>query len=1019
MVRPLHLLLIEDLEDDALLILRELRRAGYEPTWERVDTAAALSAALAAQTWDIITCDWVMPQFSATDALELLKQHRVDVPIIIVSGEVGEEVAVTAMKSGAHDFVSKFRMTRLVPAIERELREADGRRTQRRAEEALERERELVTSVLDTVGALVGVVDREGRIVRFNRACEQTLGYSFDEVRGRPFWDLLPVAGEVGPAKAVFERLLAGKWPMQYETYWYTRQGGRIRLAWSTRFLTNAAGEAEYVIGSGIDITERKRSEDALRASETRFRSLIEKSLDLIAIIDADGAYRYVNPAHEAAYGSRVDDLVGTNAFETLHPDDARELAARLAEAIRSGETMATVEYRIRHKDGSWHFIEGIALNLLDDPVVAGLLVTGRDITERRLADQRVADALNYSQTMLDASPVGIIAYTASGDVVSTNAAAARLIGATIDQVKAQNFRRLKSWRESGLLAAAEKALATGQEQQIETHLTSTFGKPVWLAMRLVPFQFAGETRLLTLSMDVGDRKLAEKELRRNEERLRVGVRVADIAVFNQDRELRYTWMYNPQLGYTTDRVLGKTDAELLPARDAGRIMALKRRVLETNKGAREEVHVTKDGRVLVYDLALEPLRDATGAVVGLTGASFDITDRKHAEEALAKTAQYLATAQSIAHVGSWEWNIETGELLWSDETRRIFGLQPGQVDPRYGRALQFAHPHDRERYEATLQRAVESGGTFSVEIRIVRADATEGTVIVAGGVFGAEDGQPRTFIGVVQDISERKRAEDEIRALNEALERRVSERTEELAIINEELEAFSYSVSHDLRAPLRQIEGFSRILLEDYAAQVGAEVKQYLHRIQAGTQRMGQLIEDLLNLSRVTLEQMVRQVVHLSDLAQAIVADLRRSAPNRPVELVIAPGLVAEGDPHLLRVALDNLLGNAWKYTSKHGAARIEFGVIEREGEVVYFVRDDGAGFDMTRAAKLFGAFQRFHSTSEFEGTGVGLAIVQRIIRRHGGRIWAEAEVDKGATFYFTLWAKHSSKNLPQDTSH
>jgi len=243
-----------------------------------------------------------------------------------------------------------------------------------------------------------------------------------------------------------------------------------------------------------------------------------------------------------------------------------------------------------------------------------------------------------------------------------------------------------------------------------------------------------------------------------------------------------------------------------------------------------------------------------------------------------------------------------------------------------------------------------------------------------------------------------------EIRRLNENLENRVRERTAELEVANKELEAFAYSVSHDLRAPLRHIDGFSKILLEAHTDKLDEEGQRYLQFLRNGSQKMGQLLDALLALSRVTRAEMRRQPVDLSALASAVLADLRKEQPERQVELTIEPGVGAEGDPQLLRVALDNLLGNAWKFTSKRTVAKIQFGATRQRDQLVCFVKDNGAGFDMAYADKLFGAFQRLHSGEEFPGTGIGLATVQRIVRRHGGRVWAEGAVDQGATFYFTL---------------
>jgi signal transduction histidine kinase len=244
----------------------------------------------------------------------------------------------------------------------------------------------------------------------------------------------------------------------------------------------------------------------------------------------------------------------------------------------------------------------------------------------------------------------------------------------------------------------------------------------------------------------------------------------------------------------------------------------------------------------------------------------------------------------------------------------------------------------------------------------------------------------------------------EQIQRQTSELEVRVAERTAKLAAVNKELEAFAYSVSHDLRAPLRSMDGFSQALLEDYANRLDAEGRDYLHRVRAASQRMGQLIDDLLTLSRITRSELRYAPVDLSALAQAIAAELEQRDSERQVEFVIAEGLVADGDARLLRVVLENLLDNAWKFTSKHASARIELSVAQIEGRTVYFVGDDGAGFDMAHTDRLFGSFQRLHTVAEFEGNGIGLATVQRIITRHGGRIWAKGKVEQGATFYFTL---------------
>ncbi len=255
-----------------------------------------------------------------------------------------------------------------------------------------------------------------------------------------------------------------------------------------------------------------------------------------------------------------------------------------------------------------------------------------------------------------------------------------------------------------------------------------------------------------------------------------------------------------------------------------------------------------------------------------------------------------------------------------------------------------------------------------------------------------------------IRDVSEQRAAQKRIQELNDSL----AQQNAELHAINQELEAFSYSVSHDLRAPLRAIDGFSQILAKENAGQLDEKGLDRLNRVRRAAQHMGSLIDDLLKLSRVTRAELQFQSVNLSGLAEEVVEALRKQEPERTVAVDIAPGLAARGDPKLLRIALDNLLGNAWKFTSRAADARIEFGLDAQADGPVYRVRDNGAGFDMAYADKLFGAFQRLHDTGEFPGTGIGLATVQRVVHKHGGRIWAHSEPGLGATFEFTLGAGH-----------
>jgi PAS domain S-box-containing protein len=331
------------------------------------------------------------------------------------------------------------------------------------------------------------------------------------------------------------------------------------------------------------------------------------------------------------------------------------------------------------------------------------------------------------------------------------------------------------------------------------------------------------------------------------------------------------------------------------------------------------------------------------------------------------------------------------------------------------GRFQDITHPDDLAGdLHLTNQLLAGEIAMFDLEKRYFRRDGTIVWVNLTASLVRESDGTPRYFISVIEDISARKRteqalrdSEESVRHLAAELAQRVDEvtnRTAQLEAANRELEAFSYSVSHDLRSPLRAIDGFSQALLEDYAPQLDEIGRAHLRRVRDATQRMGHLIDGLLSLSRLTRSELHIVRVDLTALARDVAAALQRSEPQRPINLDIAVGLQAHGDVGLLRVVMDNLLNNAWKYTSQSLRPRVEVGRAMVDGVAAFFVRDNGAGFDMAYAGKLFGAFQRLHTSDEFPGSGIGLATVQRIVHRHGGRVWADSRVGEGATFYFTL---------------
>jgi PAS domain S-box-containing protein len=539
----------------------------------------------------------------------------------------------------------------------------------------------------------------------------------------------------------------------------------------------------------------------ALKHSEEHFRCLIENSSDVITIVNRAGDIRYESPSIERLYGYRPDDLIGRNLCDLIHPDDKISLLEFFNQRIHIQGITPFVEFRFPRKDGAWRFVEAIGNNLIEDPIVAGVVINSRDITERKQAESEIR---TYAEELLAINRI----ITACTSTLEPQAMLERVLNETL-------------------------------------RIVSLEGGAICLA---------GANQCLRL----------------------VAQRVPSVAT-----------SYHPACSGVEGQA-GRCRNCLVDAQPFLGSEAEAPKCFITGEAARGE------GITFHARFPLISQQECLGIL-----CLFTRTERK-------------PTARSL-------------NLIETVTAQIALGIQNAQL---YQQVQQYA-------------------GT---------------------------------------------------------LENKVRERTAQLQATNRELESFCYSVSHDLRAPLRGIDGWSLALLEDCADRLDEQGRKYLERVRMETQRLGRLIDDLLELSRVTRTDMLRKPVDLSALVHAIAARLQEAEPDRQVEFVIQAELMAHGDARLLEVMLSNLLGNARKFTSKHPSARIEFGSSEMEGRTVYFVRDDGAGFDMTYAHRLFGPFQRLHTTSEFPGSGVGLATVQRIVQRHGGRVWAEAERERGATIYFTL---------------
>jgi PAS domain S-box-containing protein len=628
----------------------------------------------------------------------------------------------------------------------------------------------------------------------------------------------------------------------------------------------------------------------------------------------------------------------------------------------------------------------------------------GRSITERSSAEQ----LLRRQASLFDQAYEGMVISRANGAITFWNRGAEHLYGFNRAEAVGRMPFDLLSTTVAGGIPSMLEQLQRNRHWEGELHHRHKDGHELIVDSRLTLVVDEGGAFVVAASRDITERVRGEAALRASERRFREIAEWLPQLVWTCEPDgwcdfLSQRWM--DYTGSTLAKEVGYGWLTQIHTDDQARLMASWMASVETGTEFRIEFRIRRhDGVYRWFDTRALPLRDEGGKIVKWFGSNTDIENERATREALRSNEERLALALEINETAAWDFDLASQQVTRTIEHDRIFGYDTLQPEWTFDTFVSHFLPEDRDRMRRRFERTLTSPvDGWNFDCRIERADGETRWIAVRGRSKRSESGEIKVLSGVVQDVTARKRIEEEILRLNTELESRVEQRTQELEAANRELEAFSYSVSHDLRAPLRTMDGFAQAVLEDHAADLPGEAQRYLKIIREGAQRMGRLIDDLLAFSRLSRQPLNRRPVDMQALvcdAWTEVAAQQRSEAEVTID-TLAP---ASGDPSLLKQVWLNLLSNALKYSRGRTPPRVHIGSRQDQDVTVYFVSDNGTGFDMEYAHKLFGVFQRLHRSEEFEGTGVGLAVVQRIVHRHGGRIWAEAAVGQGATFSFTL---------------
>jgi PAS domain S-box-containing protein len=631
----------------------------------------------------------------------------------------------------------------------------------------------------------------------------------------------------------------------------------------------------------------------------------------------------------------------------------------------------------------------------------------------RRATAELEAARVRYFE-LYDLAPVGYVTINEKGLILEANLAAATLWGVERSILINQPLSNFILSEDQDLYYLHRKQLfEIDGPQECELRMNNKKGETFWTKMETKSAQnIDGLLISLMVISDITERKQMEKDLKLSAERYRslIETQTDLVSRFTPDGTFifvneAYCHFFNKSI----DEWVGKKWQPLPVDEDVNSVEEKLLTLSPTNPTVIIENRVRSgQGNIHWMQFVNKGFFDPQGKLVEIQSVGRDITERKRIDEALRKTERQYRELVDNANSVIIRWNRDGIITFFNEYGLVFFGYRIEEIIGKHIDLLVPAQDSAGGDLGSLIQDIVNHPERFVNNINEnVCRDGRRAWMAWTNKPIFDENGQVVELLTVGADITSLKRAEEAVLKLNAELEQRVNERTAQLEAANKELESFSYSVSHDLRAPLRGIDGFSLALLEDYAVKLDDTGKGYIERIRKATQKMGFLIDDLLKLSRVTRYERNDETIDLSRMIRTIAENLRQNQPDRSVEMIIPEGLTVQADPYLMQIALNNLLDNAWKFTAQTGKARIEFGLSVMDGKPGYFIKDNGVGFDMTYVNKLFNPFQRLHATQEFSGTGIGLATVKQIITRHGGQIWAEGKVGKGAVFHFTLPGK------------